>query len=321
MHHRSLLALLLAATVAAPLLFSTTAEAWGEEGHRYVNRVAAEHIPDDVPPFLKAAAARLAFLGPEPDRWRDSKELYKALSEVNGPDHFIDIDRPENFSALPNDRYQYAAWLRAQGKDPKDIGFLPYSILEGYQKMQVLFRMWRDPQHAAEREQVEQNIIYYAGVMGHYVADGSQPLHASIHYNGWSTSANPDNFTREPLHWRFEGEYVKGQIKPEDFSGLVKPAQRLNDPFTDIVNYLLESHRLAPEVYRRDKTARWEPNNRNADSKRFVAERLAAGSQMLVNLWYTAWLNSADAKGARAAAQNNGVAKKNDKDLQLRRSI
>jgi hypothetical protein len=305
MHNRSLLAVLLVAAVIAPLLFSTPAQAWGEEGHRYINRVAAEHIPDDVPPFLKAAAARLAFLGPEPDRWRDSKELYKALSEVNGPDHFIDIDKPENFSALPNDRYQYADWLRAQGKDPKDIGFLPYSILEGYQKMQVLFRLWRDPQHAAEREQIEQNIVYYAGVMGHYVADGSQPLHATIHYNGWSTSANPDNFTREPLHWRFEGEYVKAQIKPEDFSGLVKTAQKLSDPFADIVSYVLESYRLAPEVYRMDKTARWEPNNRNADSKKFVAGRLAAGSQMLVNLWYTAWLNSTDAKSARAATQMN----------------
>lgn len=320
MHHRSLFVVLLAVALATPFVAPRPARAWGEEGHRYVNRVAAEHLPDDVPPFLKAAAARLAFLGPEPDRWRDSKELYKALGEVNGPDHFIDIDRPENFSALPNDRYQYAAWLRAQGKDPKEIGFLPYAMLEGYQKMQVLFRLWREPQHAAEREQIEQNIIYYAGVLGHYVADGSQPLHTSIHYNGWSTSANPENFTREPLHWRFEGEYVKAQIKPEDFSGLVKTARRLNDPFTDIVNYLFESHRLAPEIYRMDKTARWEPNNRNAAAKQFVAERLAAGSQMLANLWYTAWLNSADPKGARAARANR-AAKKNDKDAQLVRSM
>lgn len=329
MYNRRLLALFLAAAVAAPLFCSTPAQAWGEEGHRFINRVAAEHLPDEVPPFLKAATARLAFLGPEPDRWRDSKELYKALGEVNGPDHFIDIDKPENFSALPNDRYHYADWLRAQGKEPKDIGFLPFAILENYQKMQVLFRLWReqknmaarDAQRASEVDQIEQNIIYYAGVMGHYVADGAQPLHASIHYNGWSTSANPDNYTREPLHWRFEGEYVKAQIKAEDFSGLVKVGQRLADPFTDIVNYLLDSHRLAPEVYRMDKTARWEPGNRNPDSKRFVSERLAAGSQMLVNLWTTAWLNSADAKATRAAAQINGGAKKNDKDAKLARSI
>ena len=320
MHSRRLLVVLLAAAVSAPLLCPAPAMAWGEEGHRYVNRVAAEHLPDDVPPFLKAAAARLAFLGPEPDRWRDSKELYKALGEVNAPDHFIDIDRPENFGALPNDRYQYAAWLRAQGKEPKEVGFLPYAMLEGYQKVQVLFRLWRDPQHAGEREQIEQNIVYYAGVLGHYVADGAQPLHASIHYNGWSTSANPDNFTREPLHWRFEGEYVKAQVRPEDFSGEVKRARRLKDPFADIVNCLLESHRLAPEVYRMDKSARWESNNRNADSKRFVAARLAAGSQMLADLWYTAWLGSADARSA-GAAPINGVTKKSDKDVQLTRSI
>ena len=90
-------------------------------------------------PSSSNASARLSFLGPEPDRWRDTRELYKALSEVNGPDHFIDMDKPEDFQALPNDRYQYADWLRTNGKEPKDIGFLPYSMLEGYQKVQVLF--------------------------------------------------------------------------------------------------------------------------------------------------------------------------------------
>lgn len=285
------LALCLVLVVAPP------ASGWGEEGHRYVNRVAAEHLPADMPEFFRNAGARLSFLGPEPDRWRDNKELYKALGEVNGPDHFIDMDKPENFAALPNDRYLYSDWLRANGKEPKTIGFLPYSILEGYQKVQVLFRMWREPQHAAERDQIEQNIIYYAGVLGHYVADGSQPLHASIHYNGWTTSSNPQLFTREPLHWRFEGEYVKAQIKPEDFAGLVKTAARLQDPFTDIMKYLADSCNNVPKLYQMDKTARWDARNRDPESKKFVTERLAAGSQMLANLWYTAWLGSASAKG------------------------
>ena len=285
---------LLVIAVSLPYFFAPATYAWGEEGHRYVNRVAAEHLPEDMPAFFKNASARLSFLGPEPDRWRDSKELYKALTEVNAADHFIDIDKTENFNALPNDRYEYADWLRHQGKDPKDIGFLPYSILEGYQKVQVLFRMWRDPDHAAEREQIEQNIIYYAGVLGHYVADGSQPLHTSIHYNGWATSSNPDGYTREPLHWRFEGEFVKAKIRPEDFTGLVKPAQRLQDPFADIMKYLFESFGQVTELYRMDKTARWDARNTNPDSKKFVTARLAAGSQMLANLWYTAWLGSAN---------------------------
>jgi hypothetical protein len=282
------LILLLIATASPP-----PARAWGDEGHRWINRIAAERLPADMPAFFKGASARLSFLGPEPDRWRDNKELFKALGEVNGPDHFIDIDKPENFDALPNDRYQYADMLREMGKEPKDVGFLPYSILEGYQKMQVLFRLWRDPQHAAERDQIEQNIVYYAGVMGHYVGDGAQPLHTTIHYNGWSTSSNPGLFTREPLHWRFEGEYVKAQIKPEDFGPLVKTARRLDDPFVDIMKFLLESFGQVEAVYGMDKTARWDVNNRDPKSKQFVAGRLAAGAQMLANLWYTAWLDSA----------------------------
>jgi hypothetical protein len=283
--------------VAVNFIAPQPASAWGDEGHRWINRVAAEHLPADIPAFFKNAAPRLSFLGPEPDRWRDRKELFKALSEVNAPDHFIDIDKPEEFTALPNDRYRYADWLRSRGKDPKDIGFLPYSILEGYQKVQVLFRLWRDPQQAAERDQIEQNIIYYAGVLGHYVGDGSQPLHATVHYDGWTTSSNPDRFTREQLHWRFEGEYVKAQITPEAFTGLVNTAHRLDDPFSEIVDYLIESGKHVPELYRMEKTARWESSNRNPDSKRFVAERLAAGSQMLANLWYTAWLDSAGKGG------------------------
>lgn len=281
-----------AAVLMSTLLVVPPVHAWGDEGHRWINLVAVEHLPDDMPSFFKAAATRISFLGPEPDRWRDGKELFKALGEVNAPDHFIDIDKPENFAELPNDRYKYADWLRAQGKDPKDIGFLPYSILEGYEKVQVLFRMWRDPQHASERDQIEQNIVYYAGVLGHYVADGSQPLHATIHYNGWTGSTNRDLFTREPLHWRFEGEYVKAQIKPEDFRQAVKTARKLDDVFQDVMNYLFESYKVAPEIYRMDKTARWDANNQNNDSRKFVSSRLAAGSQMLANLWYTAWLDS-----------------------------
>ena len=204
----------------------------------------------------------------------------------------MDIDKAENFNALPNDRYEYATLLRTQGKDPKIIGFLPYSILENYERVQVLFRLWRDPQHASEREQIEQNIIYYAGVLGHYVGDGSQPLHATLHYNGWSGSSNPDLFTREPLHGRFESEFVRAQVKPEDFSGMVHSASKVDDVFQSTMQYLIESYKLAPELYRMEKVARWDGNNRNSESKKFVSSRLAAGAQMLANLWYTAWLDS-----------------------------
>jgi hypothetical protein len=267
---------------------TTISVAWGEDGHRYLNLVAAQKLPDDMPGFLKAAAVRLSFLGPEPDRWRDST----MLGAVTGPDHFVDIDRPEDFDALPGDRYQYSEWLRGKGKDPKVIGFVPYSIVEGYEKVRVLFHLWRDPKRESERDQIEQNIVYYAGTMGHFVADGSQPLHCTIHYNGWTTSSNPDGFTREPLHGRFESEYVKANVRPEDFSGLVKRAEPIKDILAETMRFLVESHGQVRELYMLEKRVRWDAANKNPESKKFVEARLAVGAQMLSNLWYTAWLNS-----------------------------
>jgi hypothetical protein len=291
----ALFSILILLTVLPP-----SGKAWGEEGHRYINLVAAQKLPADMPQFFRDSAARLSFLGPEPDRWRDSRELYSALSAVNGPDHFIDIDKPEEFAALPNDRYRYSDWLRSTGRSPEAAGFLPYAILENFQKVEVLFRLWRDPRHADEREQIEQNIVFYAGVLGHYVADGSQPLHTTIHYNGWTTSSNPEMYTREPLHGRFETAFVKANIKPEEFSPLVKTVKALQDPFADEVRYLLDSNSHVAELYRMDKTARWDAGNHNPESKRFVCDRLAAASQMLSSLWYTAWVDSA--RGAHADA-------------------
>jgi hypothetical protein len=61
---------------------------WGDDGHKLINKTAAEHMPADAPAFIKAAAAHIEYLGPEPDRWRSPLE--KPLVDSQAPDHFID---------------------------------------------------------------------------------------------------------------------------------------------------------------------------------------------------------------------------------------
>ena len=101
----------------------------------------------------------------------------------------------------------------------------------------------------------------------------------------------PDFYTRGPLHRRFESEFVKNQIRVGDVTALSsQAAERLRDPFADIMQYLQDSHSLVTDLYKMEKVARWDGNNRNGESKKFVIARLAAASQMLANLWYTAWL-------------------------------
>lgn len=80
---------------------------------------------------------------------------------------------------------------------------------------------------------------------------------------------------------------------------MVQPAQQLPDPFYAVMKYLFESYGQVPQLYKLDKVTRWDANDNNPESKQFVAARLAAASQMLANLWYTAWLGSANVRPPR----------------------
>ena len=43
------------------------------------------------------------------------------------------------------------------------------------------------------------------GVWAHFVGDASQPMHVTVHYNGWGDGPNPEGFvTTAGLHAKFE---------------------------------------------------------------------------------------------------------------------
>ncbi len=291
MHNRKLMGTLLILALGLAGTPARDGFGWGEEGHRYICMAAVEKLPSNMPAFFKKASGRLSFLVLEPDRWRDSREIYPALRTVNNPDHYLDIDNPENFTALPNDRFQYSAQLRARGLNADEIGFLPYAALEAFQKMSISFRSWRQAGNSDEKAQFEQNVVYYAGVLGHYIGDAAEPLHATIHYNGWSTALNPAGFTREPLHGRFEEAFVKARIKEEDVRPLVRTAQRVMDPFSAIMSLVLDSHGQVETLYRLEKLSPWNAANQSAEARQFALQRLALAAQLLADLWYTAALD------------------------------
>ena len=275
--------------------------AWGNDGHMYVNRVAAEKLPQDIPSFLRSAVSELAYLGPEPDRWREDSG--PALKGAQEPDHYIDLERIAWLNPLPEDRYEFYRKLyekRAQTKDnpddylPERVGLQPYIVMEIFGRLKNAFREYRHlREHHQPTDFIEHKIVFHAGWLGHYVADGSQPLHTTIHYNGW-VGTNPKGYVAHGgIHAEFETAYVSRNIAPADFAGLVHPPERIANPFDGYVQYLRDSNKLVERVYELDKAGGF----RDAGSKEafvFTTQRLAAGSQMLVNLWYTAWLDSAE---------------------------
>jgi len=281
------------------LLLGNSASPWGNEGHMMINRVAAEKLPLDMPSFLRSAAEQLAYLGPEPDRWREKTELALKLSQE--ADHFIDLELFEGIT-LPPDRYSYYRALETERRQnpaqadkfwPEKVGLQPYIAMEIFERLIVAFREYR---HAVRdhrsTEFAERNATFYAGWLGHYVADASQPLHTTIHYAGW-VGPNPNGYTTgHGIHGLFEATYVAANIRANDFAPLVKAPTELKDPFADYIAYLRSSNGLVEQVYSLEKAGSFTGKGTPAAFE-FTTQRLAAGSQMLLDLWYTAWLDSA----------------------------
>ena len=286
--------------VLTVLLLVNSAWPWGNEGHMMINRVAAEKLPPDVPAFLRDAAEQLAYLGPEPDRWREKSELALKLSQE--PDHFIDLELVEGMT-LPPDRYSYYRALDAKRQQmpgqpdtllPEKVGLQPYVAMEIFGRLVVAFREYR---HAlrdhTNPEFAQRGVIFYAGWLGHYVADGANPLHTTVNYNGW-TGDNPNGYsTDHTIHWKMEGNFVAANQKELKFADFVSAtARKLDNPFQDYLAYLHKSNGFVEQAYQLEKAGGFQGAGTPA-SRQFIEQRMAFGAGMLRDLWYTAWLNSA----------------------------
>ncbi|HEY4382539.1 MAG TPA: S1/P1 nuclease [Acidobacteriaceae bacterium] len=292
-----------AAVCLMPVVLVQQSFAWGMDGHMMINRLAGEALPADVPAFLRSTAAidALTYYGPEPDRWRSSAE--PELNAAQAPEHFIDLEWADLAGPLPRRRYDYIrALAAAQAKNPdkvltpEKVGLQPYVTTEVYERLQSAFREYRGLLEAKkDTKPVEAEIVFLAGWLGHYVADGSMPLHASIQYNGW-VGPNPNGYTTEHhIHALFESDYVHANVKAEDVAPLVnasKPAA-LGDVFNDYMAYLRHSNTLVEQTYQLEKAGAFTGAG-TAAGKAFEDQQLAAGAIELRNMIYTAWLKSAE---------------------------
>src|SRR5262249_46459721 len=157
------------------------------------------------------------------------------LGDAQAPEHFIDFEQANLIGTLPKKRYDYVrALAQAQSAHPdlqltpEKVGLQPYVTEEVWQRLKVGMREYRKRLAAGaegEKRPAEAAVLYYAGWLGHYVADGSQPLHLTIQYNGW-TGPNPNGYTTEhKIHSLFESTYLTANIKPGDIAPFVAAAQ------------------------------------------------------------------------------------------------
>ena len=292
------------AVALVPMMLVEQSAAWGNDGHKWINRLAAAALPTDVPEFLRspAAADAMEYYGPEPDRWKG--QLEPELSAVNSPDHFIDMEWADLIGGpLPRKRYDFIRALAVAQKahpdmnlTPEGVGLQPWAMTEYYERVKSAMREYRGLVAAKkDTKPVEAEIVFLCGIMGHFVADGSQPLHATIQFNGW-TGPNPNGYTTEHrIHSQFESQFVSANVNPaKDVTPLItKEPKVLGDVFEDYVKYLRHSNSLVEKTYELEKSGGFTGAG-TVESRGFVDERLAAGATELRDIIYTAWVRSAD---------------------------
>lgn len=271
-----------------------SARAWDSKGHRIINRLAAAGLPPDAPAFLHTEAAldEIEYLGPEPDRWRSPAE--PELDAAQAPEHFIDLELADALGPLPHKRLDFEAEVFAAHERPEKIGLQPWEADEVWERLKSAMRDYRNLKAAGQNTvPVEQAIIFYTGWLGHYVGDGSQPLHTTIQYNGW-TGPNPNGYTTShQIHHIFEGVFVDANINVPEVQAKMTACKAIDgDMFDAYIAYLRQTHTYVEKVYQLDKVGGFEGAG-TPESRVFVAERLAAGASMLRDMIYSAWLDSA----------------------------
>jgi hypothetical protein len=320
--------------------------AWDYEGHHTVNELALASLPADFGGFelTPALKGRIAFLAGEPDRWRNVSDL--PLKHVNGPDHYFDLEdlklcglTPET---LPVMRYDFVAAIanartahpeRFPAIDPaKDAdhtreldGFLPWAITEYYEKLKSEFSSLKAfQQYGGTPEEIanaKADCVYVMGVMGHYVGDGSQPLHTTKYFNGWTADNNPKGFTtRQTFHAWIDGGYFKktGGLKFAALAGKIHPAEKIANAessdgmFRDVVAYLVEQNKFVAPLYQMEKDGQLSgEGEKGLAGRAFLEGQIVKAGQMLGNLWLTAWLNAPeDNYLARQLQQRNAAGSK-----------
>jgi len=284
-------ALLILPALAVPQAF-----AWGSDGHRMIEHAAIATLPADVPAFLKTPEniATLEYIVVEPDeRWR--------LNAEQAPDHFIDLEWADLAGPLPRRRYDFLRALDVAQKAHPDmtltaekVGLQPWETNEVWERLKAAFREYRKETAAKQdTHAVESTIIFYTGWLGHYVGDGSMPLHTTIQYNGW-TGPNPNGYTTDhKIHSQFESTYVHANIVRGDFQGLIPATPKvIGDEFDDYLAYLRHTNTLVEKTYQLYKADAFTGAG-TPEGKAFTDERLAAGAAQLRDMIVAAWVQSA----------------------------
>lgn len=302
---------------AVLLTFTSAASAWDASGHRTIARLALEGLPSNGPGWVREPGVieRITDEAVVPDRWRSTK--LSQLQHDNNPDHYIDIEDLEpydiSFAKIPPLRLEFVKQLmeirarKGWTSSPKAVnpardldktqewpGFLPYSIMDQYGKVQSAFRVIRvleklnEPARLPQLEQARYDASVNMGLLAHYVGDAAQPLHTTKHHHGW-VGENPGGYsTDRGFHSYIDGGVIRlHSIGAGDVRAMCKFNVKIDaaDPWNDVLVYIQRSFDQVEPLYKLEKSGELK----KPAGKVFIEKRLADAATMLEAMYESAW--------------------------------
>lgn len=218
------------------LVLPSSSFAWGAAAHKFIMRRALDLLPVEIKPFFLAHSDELVIRVNDPDLWRTA-------GWEDDPNHFLNFGVPEfgpyPFAALPR---EYGAAIEKFGTATlKRDGTLPWRAVEEFGNLRRAFEGFNQSLGFAPG-----NAVLFSAVAAHYVQDASQPLHASVNYDGQLTG-------QFGVHSRFESALVERFGKQLTIRPVA--AAPISNPRDAVFDILLASYKAVDPILAADKAA------------------------------------------------------------------
>lgn len=254
---------------------------WGWETHRFINRKAVYHLPDQMMLFIQDS---LFFSTHAADA--DMRRVSGDTSfYAEGPRHFMDIDDYPNFRTIPrslDSLIMIYGWERV-----KQNGTNPWATLWNYDSLVSQLRRgdWNQAKLTASD-------------IGHYVGDAHQPLHNTVNYDGQLTN-------QRGIHSRYETTMLNTTYYQSHLFITPDSSRYIRDRINYVFEYILHTNSYVDTVLRADlhaKTVSGWNGSGSAPTAYYQAlwqktrtitlEQVQRATESLASLWYSAWVDA-----------------------------
>lgn len=259
-------ALLTFALAAGPAL------AWDSGVHRMVTRLAVGALaPGPLQQSFAANVASLEKMSVEPD-------LLREMGDKNeGRRHYIDLEYygSDPFAVLNPSKSVMVEKFGARRL--MKSGTLPWTIES---ESDALAAAWRDDDCRA--------VLKVGGYLSHYVADASQPLHTTIHFDGYPEDRG--------MHQRLERTADVYVAELEREAAPRVRVENIDEVWTPVIAELRKSSALVPQVIAADRAARSAARSSPQfermlmeDERGWIVSQVADAASLTASIWQFEW--------------------------------